>query len=70
MLCKTSVKGEKADAIVYLQLLLPYRKTVGIFTAMWNDYRIFHVNSVGKFNCMSLKLCLEEVDYFSQFTLI
>lgn len=70
MLCKTSLKGEKPDAIVYLQLLLPYRRIVVIFTTMWNDYGIFHVNSVGKFNCMSLKLYLEEVDYFSQFTLI
>lgn len=66
MLCKTSLKGEKPDAIVYhLQLLLPYRRIVVIFTTVWNDCRIFHVNSIGKFNCLSLKLYLEEIDYFS-----
>lgn len=70
MLCKASLKGERPDAIVYLQLLLPYRKIVVNFTTVWNDYRILHVNSIGKFNCMILKLYLKVVDYFSQFTLI
>lgn len=35
------------------------------FTTVWNDYKMFHVNSVGKFNCLILKLYLKVVDIFS-----
>lgn len=68
MLCKTSLKGEKPDGIMHLQLLLAYIKIVGIFTTMWNDYRIFHVNR--QVQPHEFKAVFRRVDYFSQFTLI
>lgn len=70
LLCQTSLKWQRPGAIVYLQFLLPYRKMLINFTIVWNDYKMFHVNSVGKFDCMILKLYLKVVDYFSQFTFI